>query len=82
MKFTAYKTNGCFYCTQLDKLFERANIKYESILVGDDIEKEEFLKTYPDMKGYPLVIVDGIPIGGLVETAKFMLDHGLVRREK
>ena len=50
--------------------FLKANIKYESILVGDDIEKEEFLKTYPDIEGYPLVIVDGIPIGGFSRNSK------------
>ena len=81
MEFKAYTTNGCFYCTQLKKLFERANIECEFILVGEDIEKNLFKDMYPDMTGYPLVLVNGIPIGGLVETAKYMVDNRLVRNE-
>ena len=78
MEFKAYTTEGCFYCTQLKKLFERANVNCEYIAVGTEISKEEFLRSYPDMKGYPFVLVNDIPIGGLTETAKYLLDNKLV----
>jgi glutaredoxin len=81
MEFKAYTTEGCFYCTQLKKLFERANIQCEFIQVGVDIEKELLLKEYPDQKGYPFVLVNGIPIGGLTETAKYFLDNNLVSKK-
>jgi len=32
----------------------------------------------PDAKTYPYVIIDGEPIGGLVETAKLFIEKGLV----
>jgi len=82
MKFKAYTTTGCFYCTQLKKLFERANIECEYLLVGKDIDKGDFIQKYPMMTGYPFVLVDDEPLGGLVETAKYMLDKGLVSSKK
>ena len=47
-----------------------------------DISKEYFKHEYPDAVGYPYVIVDGEPIGGLVETAKLLLKKGFVTSKK
>ena len=77
MKIVAYTTQGCFYCDQLKELFRRANIEYESIMISDGA-RESFNKQFPRATGYPYVVIDNKHVGGLVETAKFLIDNGLI----
>ena len=81
MKIVAYTTQGCFYCDQLKELFRRANIEYESIII-DDGARDSFNKQFPRAAGYPYVIIDNKHVGGLVETAKFLVENGLITRPK
>jgi len=78
MDIKAYTSKGCFYCDQLKKLFERANLEAEFILVDPQEERDEFKKKYPGAIGYPHVILDGTELGGLVNTAKFLVKEGFV----
>ena len=82
MKIVAYTTQGCFYCDQLKELFRRAEVEYESISVVTDEEREKFRKDFPRAGGYPYVLVDDKHVGGLVETAKLLLEKGLVSSNK
>jgi len=82
MEIIAYTTKGCFYCDRLKDLFFRANVNSTLVSVGTDITREEFMDRFPHATGYPYVIIDGEPIGGLVETAKLFLEKGLVSSKK
>jgi glutaredoxin 3 len=82
MQITAFTTEGCFYCTKLKELFSRASVEYTMVSVGTDLTREEFLNKFPECTGYPYVIIDGEPVGGLVETAKLFLEKGLVSSKK
>ena len=80
MKIKVYSTAGCFYCTKLKELFERANITdYDEQICasGDEVRVD-----YPEATSFPYVIIDDEVIGGLVETAKFLLKNGLVSAPK
>ena len=44
--------------------------------------KPDFEKQYPGVNGFPFVVIDDKPIGSLVQTAKFLLDRGLVSARK
>ena len=80
MNIKIYSTGGCFYCTKLKELFERANItdyKEQVCTSGDEIRVD-----YPEAKSFPYVIIDGEVIGGLVETAKFLVEKNLVSSNK
>lgn len=84
MEIIAYTTSGCFYCDQLKRLIERANLKESTkyIKVGKHITKEEFVSQFPDASGYPLVFIDGERVGGLVEVAKVFVKLKLVSVNK
>jgi len=82
MKIEAYTTAGCFYCDQLKELFRRAEVEYTAIEVGPRYSKEQFRAENPTAVGYPHVVIDGEPVGGLVETAKIFLQKGLVASRK
>ena len=82
MNIIAYTIDDCFYCEQLKELFDRTNTNANLIKVGVDISRNEFKNKYPNATGYPYVIINEKPIGGLVETAKFFLQKGLITAKK
>jgi glutaredoxin 3 len=82
MDIHIYKTNGCGYCIKIIELMNRANVQYKSYLVGRDLTIDKFKLLYPEAKGFPYVIIDGEPIGGLVETVKLFVEKGLVSSKK
>lgn len=73
---------GCSYCVKVKQLLERANLEYIQTVVGKDISRDKFKSLYPEVTGFPLVNIDGENVGGLVETAKYLLDKGLVKTNK
>lgn len=78
MEIIVYKTDGCGYCTKIVQLMERAKVEYKSILVGEDMTREDFKEKHPEAHGFPHVIVDGVAVGGLTDTVKFFVENGLV----
>lgn len=82
MNIHIYKTTGCSYCTKIIELMERAGVPYHSSLVGVDITREEFKELYPKASGFPYVIIDDEPIGGLTEAVKLFVEKGLVSSRK
>lgn len=78
MDIYIYKTPGCSYCVKIDELMRRANLDYTSIVVGKDITREEFVQKYPQATGYPYTVIDGEPIGGLMQVIKLFVDKKLV----
>ena len=85
MEIKAYTKVGCKFCGNLIELFERAGVEYTKIVVGEQANQcptKVFQEKYPDVIGFPFVVIDGEKIGGLVETAKLFLDKNLVSVKK
>jgi len=78
MNIKIYTKPGCKYCIQIKELMLRAGFDYEEVFVTTDTLREEFYSAYPSAKTYPYVIIDGEPVGGLVETAKLFIRKKLV----
>ena len=77
MNIVVYSSHGCFYCEQMRLLMKKALLPFKEIKI-DDNNREEFVKKYPDAKGYPYVIIDGEPVGSLVEVAKILIKKGYI----
>ncbi len=79
MDIKIYTSPTCYFCSQLKELFERANIsEYEEVVCHEHNEQHlKFKEDYPQVKSFPHVIIDGNEIGGLVQTAKFLLEKNL-----
>ena len=82
MNIQIYTTLGCIYCEQIKELMQRAEIPYETILVGKDITREEFKIRYPLAPGFPYTIIDEKEIGSLTEVVKLFVKTGLVSSRK
>ena len=84
-KVTAYTLQGCVHCIHLHELLDRSSIDNSRITyidVGKDISNEDFVSQFPEAAGYPHVVINGKEIGGLVETAKYLLKKKLVASNK
>ena len=85
MEIKAYTKVGCKFCGNLIELFERANVEYTTIVVGEKANQcpsKVFREKYPEVIGFPFVVIDGEKIGGLVEVAKLFLEKNLVSVKK
>jgi glutaredoxin len=82
MEIVAYTLTGCSSCDILKQLFERAKVDYQEKKVGTDISLEEFKQHYPSISAFPYVVIDGEPVGFLMETAKLFVEKGLVSSKK
>ncbi len=78
MDIKVYTTDGCFYCEQMKQLCKRAELDYQEVKISNKALSD----LYPDANSYPYVTIDGEPIGGLVETAKYFLKEGLISVRK
>ena len=81
MEIKAYTKVGCKFCGNLIELFERAGVEYTTIVVGEkenQCPSEVFREKYPEVIGFPFVVIDGKRIGGLVETAVLFVHKKLV----
>ena len=66
MKITVYSSPGCFDCQEVKRILGVNNLHYESIVIGEDITKDEFEKKYPEAVWFPVIIADDdvkIPCG-------------------
>jgi glutaredoxin len=77
MEITIYTSNGCQWCDRMKELMERANQEYDEYvwqeLDGDT--QVEIAKQYPQMRSFPVAIIDGEYSGGLIEVAnRFLYD--------
>tara|TARA_A200000113_G_scaffold210802_1_gene210959 strand:+ start:247 stop:501 length:255 start_codon:yes stop_codon:yes gene_type:complete len=83
MDILVYTSEGCFYCTQIKKLLQRANLEYKTILVGSlEYPKAKFKDEFPNCKGFPHTIIDGVEYPGIVDVAKLLVKKGLVSAKK
>jgi glutaredoxin len=82
MDIVIYSIPGCKYCVHAKALMERASLEYTMYTVGTDLNKNDLLKKYPLAHGFPYIIIDGEPIGGLTQTAKYLVDKGIVSSTK
>ena len=73
MKILIYTTPGCSYCETVKELMRRGELKYTHRIIDKDVKKEKFSNKYPNASGFPYVIIDGKEIGGLQQTAEYLV---------
>ena len=81
MDIKIYTNSGCVWCARTKELMARASQEYtevnwQKISVEEQVAIKE--KFGEKLQAFPVVIIDGEFVGGLVETAKLFLDKNLV----
>jgi len=73
MHVQLYSKDNCPYCSKAVALLNSLGIAYEEQKLGVHFTREMLLEQYPSAKTFPVVVVDGMHIGGyneLYEEAK------------
>ena len=71
--YTVYGKTGCSACVQAKQLLETKGLDYEYALLGLNYSLEEFYNVAPKThKTFPMVMIDGKYIGGLVELKEIL----------
>ena len=82
MEIELYSTPGCKWCEKSHKLFDLAEVEYKEYVVGTDISAEDVKIKYPFSSGYPVIVIDGKNVGGLVGAAKEFVKRGIISAPK
>ena len=68
---------------KLHKLLEMANVtEYTEYVVGKDVSSDEMKAKFPTERGFPVVVIDGVNVGGVVGCAREFVKRGLVSSKK
>jgi glutaredoxin len=67
----------CTYCEAAKTLLKTKNIQHETIVVGEDITKEQLRELFPNALSFPVVVENNKFIGGFTELKTNLLSRDL-----
>lgn len=68
---TIYTRDGCSFCDKAKSLMTENNIQYSEMSIGKNIQREEVIQKFPEVKLLPIVVsVDGTLLGGYEDLVK------------
>ena len=62
---TVYSKNACTKCQQAKMFLDIKGVEYEVKMLGVDYELEEAKTLAPQQREFPVVLEDGVLVGGL-----------------
>lgn len=72
MRALIYTKSNCTYCVKAKALFTIKNIEYTETVIGEDIQREDFVGLFPDVRTVPLIFIDDERIGGYDELTRYL----------
>lgn len=68
---TIYTRDGCSLCDKAKSFMTENNIQYSEMSIGKNIQREEVIQKFPEVKLLPIVVsVDGTLLGGYEDLVK------------
>jgi glutaredoxin len=81
MKVTIYTKNDCSFCVNAKTLLSSKGINYKEYKLNEDFTREGLLDLFPTAKTYPVIVVDGMNIGGYTELNKMLNEQKIETRK-
>lgn len=75
MNVVIYTKENCSFCTQAKMHLLSRNIPYTELRLGVDFSREQLKEIYSTATTYPVIVVDGMYIGGFTELAKYLAEQ-------
>lgn len=70
---TIYTRDGCSFCDKAKHLMNENNMKYAEMIIGENIQREDVIQKFPNIKLLPIIVnVDGTLLGGYDDLVKYM----------
>lgn len=70
-----YTKTNCTFCTKAKSLLRNRQIPFTELKLGEDFTREILLEKFPNVKTYPVVIIDGFHIGGANELQQYLSEN-------
>lgn len=77
MEVLVYTKPDCHYCNSAKLLLTIKQIEYKEVEIGKDIIREDFVSIFPNVRTAPLIIIDGVKIGGYNELKRHLDDQSV-----
>lgn len=75
--FVIYSKVGCTFCDKLASLMDQHDIKYTKLTLGTDYTVDDFVEKF-GRTTFPRVLLGEELIGGMRETAQYLVNNGYV----
>ena len=72
MNVLIYTKKDCPSCIKAKSLLNIKGIDYKESVIGEDILREDFVATFPEVRTAPFVIADGVKIGGYEQLREYI----------
>lgn len=72
MNVLIYTKKDCSFCVKAKSLLNLKNIPYREAVIGEDILREDFIATFPNVKTVPYIIIDGVQVGGYEQLREYL----------
>ncbi len=74
MNVKIYSRPNCTYCVRAKEFFQKKNIQYEEIRVGDHITTNTYVEL-TGMKSVPAIFIDDTLIGGYNDLVEYAVEN-------
>lgn len=75
MAIEIYSKDNCSFCNQAKQLLKVHGKEFFEYKLGEDYTREVLLTKFPEAKTFPVIVVDGMNIGGFSELAKYITEE-------
>jgi glutaredoxin 3 len=67
-----FTKNDCPFCVQAKNLLRNKGYSYSEFVLGEDIDREDFLANFPTVKTVPHIIIGNNQIGGYKQLVEML----------
>jgi glutaredoxin 3 len=71
MSIVVYTKTNCHYCNSAKMLLTIKQKEYTEVEIGKDILREDFMEKFADVRSAPLIVIDGVKIGGYDQLKEY-----------
>ena len=79
MNFAVYSRDGCPYCDKIKQVMDLTKLSYVVYNLNEDFDRDSFYSEFGQGSTFPQVVVDGIKLGGCVDTIEFLRENKIAK---
>ena len=79
MNFAVYSKDGCPYCDKIKQVMDLTKLSYVVYNLNEDFDRDSFYSEFGQGSTFPQVVVDGIKLGGCVDTIEFLRENKIAK---
>lgn len=67
MSIKVFTKKDCVWCDRAKAILKARNVPYKEFVANEDVSVEWIKTAYPQMRTFPIIVMDEIVIGGYTE---------------